>query len=339
MPAVVIAQGDPRISPLRSEPTDMTLSQISTPILYYCKNPPGEAETDARVDRAGGRSNRPRSASPFFDAEILNIELDTAGGQCDAVCRAALTQALIQSLALWRSGCARCEAQRLLAIAINGGVWLDSVTIDKWRWAIRANAKHATFDPNAIRRMSLRPFGRQPIVNFRRVQVGESEYLCTAARRYASGRDLADAVCAGELRRCRYGQCLILPVRVGHAQSCELLGRIACGSADGELALNTTDFRYHYQLTTLDGSQAVSFGRGRQSVELLPVLMHESGHWFGLMHEKESDAVVRASIMRDHYDSQTPWCVTEWNLAQLDNAVDMEWDYRLSGSHGLVFRR
>lgn len=313
------------------------LQYLKTPIHHYCKNDPNVAETPAREDQASGRSNRqPRDPSPFFGAEILNVAYDFVDDSCGEPCGTAVTQALIQSLALWRSGCSRCQAENLIAIAINGDVWLDTVTIDKWRYALRADSSSATEDPKSQQRMSLRPLGFQPVVDFRIVDPGKDKALCGAARRYASSTEVTEAVCTGNLPTCDGPGCLTLPVRIGKGKACSLISRIACGAADGEIALNTLDYTFHHALQHVVGASDVRFGSGEYEVELFPVLLHEVGHWFGLIHEKEGD-VARSSIMRNVYSYTTPWCLTEWNLVQVDNAVDKNWDFRLGGAHGLIY--
>lgn len=333
--AVVAANENPRISPLQTKPTESTLGYVNTPIEHYCTNDPAESLLESREDQASGRGRRPLSPSPFFNSTMLHIELNVPNDTCQASCRAALTQALIKSLALWRSGCGRCMAERLIAIAIGENVWLDNVTIDKWRHALTQNMDRATQDPKQIGRMSLRPLGFQPIVDFRRIVPGTDKGLCEAARRYATSADLAQAVCANTAVSCGSPSCLSLPVHVGHAENCSLTGRLACGSADGEIALNTEDYAYSYPLERIGPPEVVTFGNGTETVDLFPVLLHETGHWFGLDHEREDVDLELVSIMRIPFSPRKRWCVTEWNLTQVDNAVDRNWDFRLGGSHGL----
>jgi hypothetical protein len=330
---------DARISPLSQGAPAAEITYLKTPIEFYCKNSPAERETPDRRDQATGRGYaQVRNPSPFFNSEILNIEFDAASAHCAPDCRAALAQAIVKSLALWRSGCGRCQAEKLVAVAVDGGVWIDSVTVDKWLHALASRAGTAAEDPKKASRMSLRPFGRQPVVDFRRVNARSDQDLCRAASQYAQSADLKKAVCAGSVSRCTGPGCLAMPVRVGHAKRCELLGRIACGAPDGEIALNVTGYAYAYTLEAAAGPRRVTFGSGPHALDLFAVLLHETGHWFGLAHEQEADSLTLASIMRREYEGNRPWCVTSWNLTQIDNAIDQNWDYRLASPHGLVFK-
>ena len=65
-------------------------------------------------------------------------------------------------------------------------------------------------------------------------------------------------------------------------------------------------------------------------------MWHETGHWYGLDHANQENAPV-ASIMRGTYSATRPWCLAEWNLIQVDNAVDRDWDFRLGSAHGLTY--
>jgi len=199
---------------------------------------------------------------------VLDIQLDSVDPSCGPDCKDALAQALIKSLALWRSGCGRCRSDTLIAIFVNDELWLDTVTIDKWHYGLDIDAEVATRDPKAIGRMTLRPFGRLPIVDFRRVNRGRDEHLCAAAQRYGRSTELKTAVCSGKIPRCTSRACLSLPVRIGHARACELVGRIACGSPDGEIALNTQDFTYQFSLEHHTKRCETCFGVGSDIVDL-----------------------------------------------------------------------
>jgi hypothetical protein len=213
---------------------------------------------------------------------------------------------------------------------------MDSVTIDKWRFALDQDRVRADVDPKAHARISLRPFGFQPLADYRRVDRGTIQRsMCSAADRYAGGSELADVICGRSRENCGTHDCIEFPIRLAKAKGCSLTGRIACGSPDGELALNTTAFEFSHEISTGDAKRRVRFGEGDYGIELMPIVLHETGHWFGLDHESEDQRVTPASIMLQAFDPTEPWCVTEWNLVQLDNAVDKSWDFRLKGTHGL----
>lgn len=313
------------------------LRYLAAPIEHYCETERVSTERGEQKDKSVGRgSRRPKNPSPFFTAELLNVSFDISDDSCGEQCRKALAQATIQSLALWRSGCGRCRSGNLLGISINGGLWLDTVTIDKWLFGLRANVESNPQDPKRQQRVSLRPLGLQPVADFRRVDPLRDGQLCAAAKRYAGSSSLETAVCRGSIESCQEPGCLTLPLRVGHGKECDLADRIACGAPDGEVALNTKRYNFRHSLRRLVGSKQVHFGSGRDSVELFPVMLHEIGHWYGLDHAVRN-GIPQVSIMRNSYSETKPWCVPEWNLVQVDNAVDLSWDYRLGGMHGLVF--
>lgn len=332
---------DSRISLLRNGSTTSVAGYLKTPIAQYCENSPLEVQSAHREDRSLGRGYRdPRNPSRFYQSQILKIGIQAADGECDGDCRIALEQALVKSLALWRSGCSRCRSEKLIAVVVNGSTWLNNVTIDKWLFALENGHDKAEIDPKAHARMSLRPLGFQPIVDFRRVDTNLMRArMCDAANQFASGSELAGVICGRSQGSCRTNSCMDFPLRLGTSQGCTLTGRLACGSPDGEVALNTSSFSYTARIETDTASREVRVGRGRYSYPLLAVLTHEVGHWFGLDHETEDARVMRVSVMQSALDPDMSWCITAWNLQQLDNAVDEEWDFRLKQPHGLVPKR
>lgn len=334
------AQADPRISPLRVITGEKETSYIATPINRYCKNPELQPHKRSHQDISQGRGNKsPKSPSAFFSSEYLNVSIEAKSGVCNKKCMDSITQNLIKSFGLWRSGCSRCRSEKLIAISVNGTVWIDDVTLDKWRYALSNNKDSALHDPLAASRMSLRPHGFQPVVNFKRVGSKDRNKICMAATRYSRSLDLRDAICSKTTLSCNYTSCLNLPLRIGKAKTCSLIGRIACGSPDRELALNIEDQKFIATLQTSDGEETIQFGFGEEPADLLRVLIHETGHWFGLKHEEETSNLQRTSIMQEAYDPDLEWCITEWNLMQVDNAVELEWSDRLSGEHGLIWKR
>src|SRR5207249_4046252 len=63
--------------------------------------------------------------------------------------------------------------------------------------------------------------------------------------------------------------------------SCHSEQAIACGSPDGAVELRATNHVFEIRN---GGSSALHLGRGGQTVNLLDVLIHELGHFFGIPH-------------------------------------------------------
>lgn len=323
-------------SELRQVEGASELSYLKTPVQFYCENPAEDVKNPSYEDRTKGRDRAdPINPSPFYRAKILSINFDIIDETCGNPCRTAISQTLITSFALWRSGCGQCGDDKLVAISVNGQVWMDNVTMDKWIYSQKIDSRFVRLqDPNAQQRIGLRPL--QPIIDYKLVRPSGSSELCLSAEKYAASKDLVRAVCSSDAPACISPGCLPITVRIGGSQSCSLVGRIACGAADLEIALNTVDYAFEYKINDLTGGLKVTLGRGQEKLDLLRVVLHEVGHWFGLPHTEEPN-VVPASIMRDVHHKNVAQCITGWNLIQLDNAASQSWEFRMNGSHGLIY--
>jgi len=66
-------------------------------------------------------------------------------------------------------------------------------------------------------------------------------------------------------------------------------------------------------------------------------MVHEIGHWFGLPHDEYANDIWPVNIMSKGQKNYRPWCLSEWNLIQLDNAIDMGRSPRLHNNTGLKY--
>jgi len=102
------------------------------------------------------------------------------------------------------------------------------------------------------------------------------------------------------------------------------------------IGLNTDNYVFTYSFT--DGPEPdVKFGSGKKTAPLFYAVVHEMGHWFGLPHDDYVDNKWPVNIMNNGFLKNKPWCVSEWNLIQLDNAVDQNWSHREKFNAGLKY--
>jgi len=319
---------------------------VDTPTNKYCKNPPFSEVTALRQDVSSGRARHtPSKPSKFFKSDILKISIEASGSVCDHKCRSAVTHAVLTAFGLWRSGCSRCSSENMKAISINGSFWVDNISLEKWQYAIDNGFFDPVEDPNKISRRSYRPRGAQPVVNFVNVKNNSTvEKICNARDAINIEPEIEATLCDTnqKMKLCKTDSCLNLPIKIGQSQSdCKMnANTVACATPDLSVGLNSDDFLFSYDFNNDQISHGVEFGTrrtGMKAVSLLYTIVHEVGHWFGLPHDEFINEAWPVNIMSNGLKREKDWCVSEWNLIQLDNSVDLEWGYRLHNNLGLKY--
>ncbi len=316
---------------------DYHLKYAEVPRDRYCKNPVAESHLEQHKDISVGRAaSIPNKPSDFFASKVLRFSIDANLKVCRQPCLDALEHTILVAIGLWRSGCSRCRSNNFNVILIGDSVWVDSVTLDKWLFAIEQELMIPNRDPYAASRATLRPFGLQPIANFRRFNdLSLKRSICEKSTALEIDREVYRTIC-GKISVCNLPSCMHIPVRIGvDRASCMLNSKIiACGTPDSEVGINTDDFRFTYEEKGFDAE----FGEGGRKVSLLYTMVHEFGHLFGLPHDNVQKAGYPVNIMSDGYRPNSAWCVTSWNLIQLDNAMDKGWSPRLIENTGLQYK-
>jgi hypothetical protein len=75
----------------------------------------------------------------------------------------------------------------------------------------------------------------------------------------------------------------------------------------------------------------VSFGAGTDNVDLLRLLLHESGHWLGLRHANDDPGNIMSMLFPDVK------CITNKTVDALARVVDLTDKERLGGFGALRF--
>jgi hypothetical protein len=341
---IQVSQSSLKVTPIRPTQNNLerSLRYVEVPIARYCKAVATEADERQYEDQILGRAAASDlqsgrvTTSAFFSAKVISVQIEADGADCGRECHQALEESIVRSFALWRAGCSRCRAESLNLLVVGSSVWLDVVTWDKWQYALSAGLHLPEHDPNAVSRMHLRPYGFQPLADYRKLNAtGLQRAACENRDRIdidAAVRRIACAATAPVLQ-CVAPACMDFPIGLGRNQSrCDLTKRIACGSPDGAVGLNTDEFTFEHTISA--SGLEVRIGQGNL-VPLDYAITHEMGHWFGLNHDKHVDPTGKRNMMRDGFSPTRDYCITELNLTSLDNAVDKSWDFRLVDNSGL----
>jgi hypothetical protein len=91
--------------------------------------------------------------------------------------------------------------------------------------------------------------------------------------------------------------------------SCGRKGIIACGMHQLGIQFNVADFSFHSAF----GEKQAVFGHGADSVDLLRVLIHETGHWIGFQHVEDR----AGDIMLEKYNQNA--CISDQNAIDMHN--------------------
>ncbi|RBP53530.1 hypothetical protein DFR28_101917 [Arenicella xantha] len=312
---------------------------VATPLEHYCNN---IAPNNRAAEPIPILGNQPAGVpSPLLRAKLLKIKIIDVSRTCDKPCLEKLSSTILSSIGLWRSGCARCSSASLNLVEINNSLWLDSITHDKWSYALNNSRKYAQYDPHSVSRVNFANLGRQPVADYIRAKMSKvTNKICSRENLFTMNDFVESQLCNRNnfaKESCPSEDCFELPIYLGKENPyCELTeSKIACGSPDGAIALNTDNYKFLMRSKSLKIENG-TFGEG-PTVLLQHTITHEVGHWFGLQHDNDDAIEAVANIMFDGYSRGREWCLTLNNLKELNEAVDKNWKDRLSSNSGLRY--
>lgn len=315
--------------------------QIATiPLSRFCKSPVFENPKEPRVDLG---AYKVESGSKFLSSDILNFSIISEKNSCGAKCRNALSHAILVSLGIWRSGCSRCDPDSLRFVNINNTRWIDNITLDKWKSIIDRGEIDITSDvadPFLFGRRSFRFFGSQPVVDYINIDNNSTiERICKNSNKFKIDNNVLAFVCNKPYRQteCNEGSCANIFIYLSKLQSkCKLnSSTIACGIPDSSIGFNIENYKFSYKYG--NNNDVVIGNESGNKISLLYTTLHEMGHFFGLPHDNSVSEKWPINIMKDGYSDSGFWCVSEWNLNQLDSAMDINWSKRLQTYDGLKY--
>jgi ankyrin repeat protein len=357
--------GPPRLSTL-AQSDELGPVQVLPDASWFCAGPAPNAISP--VTAALGRDAPPirqDQRAAFSDATVAVVTLDDPAAACQRHCREALALRIIEAIELWRAGCSRCAFSTLGAIEVDGTVFVARPVIDLLVSAAPSQADQlltrAPGDPSSVQLAGPVDFGTMsvagelghggPLLPFLRISPGTplAGELCHALDDLRSGpaRSLRSVLCrTPEVTNCPGCVGLRLALSRGITLGCdEPTSTIACGAVDRGIELNVRNFRFVGLSwpsvgTAAPEQQSQGFGAGTDEVEILPVLVHEMGHWFGLPHlntdPPSTPGPVNVMVPTFHPQGH---CITPGNLRMANQAVDRGWHFRIVDCEGFRFVR
>lgn len=301
------------------------------------------------------------SRQPGLDITIIN----RTSLSCNVACKNGIAATFIQAVAVWRTGCARCSANALVAIRVGPSVWLDqriAIRLNSLKGTSRSSVISPLFAPSnrhvvntqishkSNRGSSLNLYNSDNISRYF-ISAPSSNAPLTSIVGYdniTSDKQLIMKICrlpkdaatwVTGVKRLLCDEPEHIPVdwlspKLVVLQESTKCGAVymACGIPNGIVEISTQNVRY--KISTPDGPVILGTNDHDVKVELKFVILHEVGHWFGVPHAQRAGPHAFLDIMSNTYGVWHP-CVSAQSLIMLNNAADTRWPWRQRRMAGL----
>jgi ankyrin repeat protein len=292
--------------------------RISLPSAIFC---PNQRTNDGPLTKPIPGRDDVVIAAPvsFSTAQGVFVAIVDDSGMCKQDCLLGFERAIMQSILLWRSNCSRCERDSALVVRAGDTTYVNSQAVDGLA-SEGSFHRHSKVSRDRSPQNSSTPFlfaykqldpHEQRIRALCQREATELPFLCAPFDNNAA-----------ELK---------LEIRISDkGDACDAADAIACANPAGTILLRALDHRFTMTGIMNSGSHFVFGGTGN-AFNLVTVLSHEVGHYFGVPHVKSTPVNGhKADIMRASY-APAGSCMTGSDTSMLNNAVDPRWPFRLSG--------
>jgi len=279
--------------------------------------------------------------APLASKFGVEVNVEDRFERCNVQCREAIGIAFAQAIAVWRTGCARCDANALSLIRVGGMVWMDARLAERLRRKISGQPVSLDLsqrDADEMGRVVMAPSLSVPqmsVVGYE--QVSSDPALISPLCRMADSASWLPVgkhfLCGAGVAQPTTGVVSALLRLLGDTTQCGP-GKefVACGlpNAGIELALGVTRFT----LPTRHGGLVIGASTDTLVVPMQDVILHEVGHWFGVPHFEEIGVMDGADIMASTLGDGSA-CVSSASLTMMNNALDTRWRWRVLEGRGL----
>ncbi|SDA28835.1 Matrixin [Nitrosospira sp. Nsp18] len=268
--------------------------------------------------------------TPFANRPTLETLISDPDKMLTPGARSTIHKAILHSMELWRRVCRDCTAWNLVAARIDEDVYvLEPIATFLTDYLGPERSNRQADDPMG-RLISPKQYydglsiwlnarssgrGDMPVLTFQKLVTGSRALntLCQTSDvdHYEKLRELRAGLCGIKTVESVSSKILLkLLILNGHTSCGFSKDIVACEADPVLMELNAGDYRF---IDYLSGE--IVFGRGDREIALLPVIIHEIGHWLGLPHIQEQDAIMSAS-------AEEARCITHFDATALLKAFE-----------------